>query len=1077
MALSLQKLLNIKPDESRPVLLLAAYYFFITATAIAGRSVSNALFFSRVENANTIFPFMLITVTLTGVVVMQGYTRLAKQVSLLRLLMATGLFFAGGLLLLRLFSGESWTPYVLFVFMEVVNIVMFFQFYIYAGTIFDTRQAKRVFGVLGVGGAIASILSGLALRPFTSAFGPEAVILLTIGFILLWVLMIWLARAYSQQQAPPAGPARQETAAAGRLDGYLKTMAVVIASTILVATIVEYQFKVISTRDFASAADMTAFFGSFFALVGFCQIVLRLFVVGKLLSRFGVLAGLVLLPGALAIASGAVLIEPVLIAAVVLKAVDQVLRYTLNETAMELLWVPISPQRKLAVKPIINGTIPTVLQGVAGLMIFFIVAQFDVRALSVVVLAIIAVWIPMTIRLRRGYVDELLKSIQTHELALEDLTIDTADPAIVSVIDRSLNSGDEVEQAFTLGLIEDFSLTPWAETLGRLFQTSDSFFIRQKILDMAGQYPDVISNEALLAIIQTEESDLIDEAIRAAGQRGMSEIVPTLEIYLDPDHRSAPEVKAAAAFAVLTMHQGPVERAQDTLREMMESLDANESALALKTLSELPTDVASAVVHESTVREMLHSRSTRARRFVLEMVVNPGYWAKEKPADNDTILSVALNLEKPATRQIATQVLHNYPPGHVIEVLTTVLRDKGTSAALKTGIIQTLRSYPTPKVAEEILDQMDANHVELYSAGVETLLHIARQQPLGEELLRRLNGELLQVARAIYRNYQLLTIVGQKEPLLAEIIQQEIRTALPALLKLAVMDVPQTQIEMMIDQLQNPTPAVLGNILEIFDNVLSKSEREIIIPLFEEHTVNQRAALGRRYFGALAQDADRTIADYVFSRNAWQSLVALDYVLRRQPQEILGSFNWNRVPTSDANKQIVGRYLRQNGQQGSVPDILFPLNYGEDAMYTTLEKTILLRSVVLFQDIPADEIFHVAQITEEKRVAADDTLFSEGDPGDSLYIVVDGRVRVHRGDQELAVFKKGDALGEMALFDSLPRSATATALDDTTLLRISREQFFDVMTTRMEIMQSIVRTLSLRVRAANEQVAELMARA
>ena len=137
----------------------------------------------------------------------------------------------------------------------------------------------------------------------------------------------------------------------------------------------------------------------------------------------------------------------------------------------------------------------------------------------------------------------------------------------------------------------------------------------------------------------------------------------------------------------------------------------------------------------------------------------------------------------------------------------------------------------------------------------------------------------------------------------------------------------------------------------------------------------------------------------------------------------------------------------------------------------------MLRSVVLFKDIPADEIFHVAQITEEKRIAAAEALYNEGDPGDSLYIVVDGSVRVHIGSQELAVFKKGDALGEMALFDSLPRSATATALQDTTLLRISREQFFDVMTTRMEIMQSIVRTLSLRVRVANEQVAELMAQA
>src|SRR5690606_34381321 len=187
-----------------------------------------------------------------------------------------------------------------------------------------------------------------------------------------------------------------------------------------------------------------------------------------------------------------------------------------------------------------------------------------------------------------------------------------------------------------------------------------------------------------------------------------------------------------------------------------------------------------------------------------------------------------------------------------------------------------------------------------------------------------------------------------------------------------------------------------------------------------------------RYFGALTQDADRTIADYVFSRNAWHSLVGLDYVLRHQP-EILK--DWHRVPTSDANKQIVGRYLRQNGHQSSVPDMLFPANHGENLMYTTLEKTILLRGVVLFKDMPADEIFHVAQITEEKRITAGDVLFHEGDPGDSLYIVVEGSLRVHIGSQELAVFKKGDALGEMALFDNLPRSATATALEDTTLLR------------------------------------------
>lgn len=1069
MIASFQKLLNIRPDEGRPVLILTAYYFFITATAIAGRSVSNALFFSRIENADSIFPFMLITVTLAGVATMQLYTRLAKRVSLLRLLTITGLFFAGGLVLLRLLIAQAWAPYALFVFMEVVNIVIFFQFYIFAGTIFDTRQAKRIFGILGVGGAIASILSGLALRPFTSAFGSEAALLLTSGFILLWVLMIWLARRYSHQPEPPARTADSDaTTAPGRLDGYLKSMAVVIASTILVATIVEYQFKVISTRDVADAAELTAFFGSFFALVGFFQIMIRLFVVSKLLSRFGLLAGLVLLPVALAVSSILVLVNPVMIAAVLLKAVDQALRYTLNETSMELLWVPIPPQRKLAVKPIINGTIPTVLQGIAGLMIFFIVASFEVRALSVAVLIIIAIWIPMTIRLRKGYIDELMKSIQQHELALEDLNIDAADATTIHIIDHSLNSSDEVEQAFTLGIIENFNVAPWARTLNRLFQSSDSYFIRQKILDMAAGQPAIISNDMLRTLIENEQADLIDQAIRAAGQRSMTEIIPALEHYLDPDHKSAPAIKAAAAHAVLTMNQGPIERAQDTLREMMENPDANESALALRTLSQLSTAMASTVVHESAVREMLHSRSTRARRFILEMVVSPGYWAQEKPADNETILSVALNLEKIATQPVAMQVMRNYPAAHVIEVLTAILRDKGSSVALKQGILRALADYPTPEVAAAIIDQMRATQLDLFTESAITLLHIARQQPLDETLLQRLNGELLEIARVIYRNYQLLQIIGPDEPLLAEIIRQEIDTALPALLKLAVMDVPQTQIETIIAQLQ--APAMLANILEIFDNVLSRSERDMIIPLFEQHTAAELAALGNRYFGALTQDAQQQIEAYIFSSNRWHSVVALDYTLRHQPADTLVQLNWHRVPTTSANKQLIGQHLRHNGLIDTVPDLLFPPHFGEDAMYTTLEKTILLRGVLLFKDIPAAEIFHIAQITEETSVASGEALFHEGDAGDSLYIIAAGRIRIHTGNQQLAVFGKGDTLGEMAVFDNLPRSATATALEDTTLLRISREPFFEVMATRIEIMQSIVRTLSLRVRAANEQL-------
>jgi len=143
-------------------------------------------------------------------------------------------------------------------------------------------------------------------------------------------------------------------------------------------------------------------------------------------------------------------------------------------------------------------------------------------------------------------------------------------------------------------------------------------------------------------------------------------------------------------------------------------------------------------------------------------------------------------------------------------------------------------------------------------------------------------------------------------------------------------------------------------------------------------------------------------------------------------------------------------------------------------MYSTLEKTIMLKSVVLFKNIDAREIFHIAQITDEEHLQADQALFHEGDSGDCLYIVVKGRLRIHKGNQELIIFQKGDALGEMALFDNLPRSASATALEETSVLKIQQDKFYELMASRMEIMQSIVKMLSLRLRAATQQVSDLM---
>ena len=84
-----------------------------------------------------------------------------------------------------------------------------------------------------------------------------------------------------------------------------------------------------------------------------------------------------------------------------------------------------------------------------------------------------------------------------------------------------------------------------------------------------------------------------------------------------------------------------------------------------------------------------------------------------------------------------------------------------------------------------------------------------------------------------------------------------------------------------------------------------------------------------------------------------------------------------------------------------------------------------------------------------------------------MFIIVDGAVRIHKGDKELAVLSKGKFVGEMALLDQEPRSASVTSTEETTLLEINGEDFYDLMASRMEIMQGIVKILTQRLREAN----------
>ncbi len=144
----------------------------------------------------------------------------------------------------------------------------------------------------------------------------------------------------------------------------------------------------------------------------------------------------------------------------------------------------------------------------------------------------------------------------------------------------------------------------------------------------------------------------------------------------------------------------------------------------------------------------------------------------------------------------------------------------------------------------------------------------------------------------------------------------------------------------------------------------------------------------------------------------------------------------------------------------------------------------LVKQSAIFADLTDDELSHITEICKEQKFKSGATLFKEGEPGNRLYIIADGEVRISRdipgsGEEALTVLKKGACFGEMSVFDRSVRSTDAIANKDCTLITITRSDFEIMLDFNRDIaykiLWSVVRMLSQRLRVTNDNLRSFLA--
>jgi len=139
----------------------------------------------------------------------------------------------------------------------------------------------------------------------------------------------------------------------------------------------------------------------------------------------------------------------------------------------------------------------------------------------------------------------------------------------------------------------------------------------------------------------------------------------------------------------------------------------------------------------------------------------------------------------------------------------------------------------------------------------------------------------------------------------------------------------------------------------------------------------------------------------------------------------------------------------------------------------------ILRKVPLFGQLAPSDLERVVEISRERTYPRNSVILFEDDPGDALYVVAEGQVKVVLIGEDgreviLSVMGEGEFFGEMALVDDEPRSAHVIAMEDSTLLVLRREDFQGILTQTPRIALALMRELSRRLRRVDEKVGSLV---
>ncbi|MCB9637670.1 MAG: cyclic nucleotide-binding domain-containing protein [Myxococcales bacterium] len=1095
--LKMSAIFRLQPGEVERVSWMFCYSLLAVGAFILGRIIRDTLLLSLPRHQGLDKLPMLIALSALAVSLaayaMSRYTsekRRDKTIIFVNLLMTGILLF---LYLLLCVLPDSYWPVVLqanYLFVEVMGALQVIQFWTLASELFDPRAAKRSFAIIG-GGAVLANLLAFGLRPLLKLLSGAHHLLLLLCLMMLGCVAVVkrLGRQHSvlleevrlKKKSPPTqtNPAKTTRWESSWLysSRHLRTIAQIVVVTFLASTLIDYQFKALVAENYKDPESIGHYFSSFYGFTGILACVLQFVFANRILRHFGIRWALLLLPIALFGGSamlGISVLIPALWAVAFTKGSENILRYTIYEVSLNLLYVPVSTQLRARAKSFIDGILkPSSIGASAGLIALLSSMGFSSEHLSWVVLFLLGLWIVLIFRAHQEYVATLVRSMQRSHLDLEGSTLKLDSATARKAIHNVLAQGDPQQILHVLELLPHIQGHSWSSELALLLQHPNPD-IQLAALAHLPKIEENFPREVLLQMLHHKDIRVRAQAIESFCALLKEDAVPSVVPYLQD---ASIDVRAAATLGLI--RDGGLDgilHAAEHLKGMLEDPDPSLRQRSAELIGRLGVRN-----FYQPISRMLHDSALSVR---IKAIQAAGMLLSER-----LIQPLFALLHERYVASHAARALAHYGPS-LIPQITQKLEDP-LQIDVHHHLIRILGNFPQQEALDLLQRKLahQPTHLRLLSLrAAQRITHQAFTLRLEQATLRSQLDRCLQEFFLWTMTQKSLEQLFPEESDLQSAVEEKLTFQKEELFFLLDLLFPRQQLPLIQQKLNQQESRLRAHAIELLDNVLSQESRlrRMIIPLFEETQDLQRIAF--EFFRLSPPELPTIIQTFERDQTPWMMACFLCTLSKHQPSEhrvlFERTFASQHPFLQETAALILFRTLphyKARALFAAVPpthttpylqalqDALSPSSeVHEVIMLSTFEKILFLKGVDLFQRLSNEDLGQIAQIAEEVSFEKDEQIIHEGDLGDALYIIVEGRVSVSKEGVELTLLNKKEPFGEMGILDNTPRSATIAALEDIRLLKIEQQAFHDLMEDRMEIARGVIKVLLNRLRKANK---------